>query len=67
MIPFTVKSKKSGTDYYLHAQTVANGKSKLHFFRKEIDATRAVDAIPEGYELTENASTGLPMLKKIAA
>jgi hypothetical protein len=63
IMAFSATSKKSGTEYYLHARTAANGTSKLYFFGKEVK-DGAVDALPEGYEISENVLTGLPILKK---
>ncbi|BDI33969.1 hypothetical protein CCAX7_60200 [Capsulimonas corticalis] len=60
---FSAKSKKSGIEYFLHARTAANGKTNLYFFAKKVK-DGAIDALPEGYEVSENALTGLPMLKK---
>ena len=61
---FSVKSKKNGTEYYLHSRPAANGTTKLYFFKKEEDKANAVDALPDGYEVSENPNTGLPVLKK---
>ena len=60
---YSAKSNKSGTVYYLHSRTGANGKTKLYFFAKEVKEG-AVDELPEGYEVSENGTTGLPILKK---
>jgi len=60
---YKVKSKKSGTEYYLHSRPAANGTTQLYFFAKEVKEG-AVPAMPEGYELSENPNTGLPVLKK---
>ena len=60
---FSVKSKKNGTEYYLHARNAANGKTKLYFFGKEVKEG-ALDELPDGYEVSENSLTGLPILKK---
>ena len=64
-MPYTYESKKSGTKYYLHAQETESrgGKRTLRFFAKEIKAG-ALDELPEGYTVTENERTGMPMLKK---
>lgn len=60
---YSVKSKKNGTEYFLHGRDAANGKTKLYFFAKEVK-DGALTALPEGYEVSENAATGLPILKK---
>ena len=62
---FKVKSKKSGTEYYLHCRPAANGTTKLYFFAKEVK-DGAVNSLPDGYEISENPNTGLPVLKKKA-
>ena len=59
---FSAKSKKSGTEYYLHSRLTANGKTKLYFFAKE-QREGTESAIPSGYEISE-LPTGLPILKK---
>ncbi len=63
---FSVKSKKNGTEYYLHAKPAANGKTNLYFFRKEVK-DGVLDVLPDGYEISENSATGLPVLKKLVA
>ncbi|HZW60636.1 MAG TPA: hypothetical protein VFF04_00240 [Candidatus Babeliales bacterium] len=63
---FSAKSKKSGKTYYLHTKDVelAGGrKQKIYYFAGEA-GKNAVDTLPAGYEVFENARTGLPMLRK---
>ncbi len=62
---YSVKSKKSGKTYYLHTKEVQLGKHKqrIYYFGGE-QKSNAVDSLPEGYEVTENQRTGLPMLRK---
>lgn len=63
---FSVKSKKSGKTYYLHTKDVklAGGRmQKIYYFAGEA-GSNSLNALPAGYEVTENARTGLPMLKK---
>lgn len=65
-MPYSVKSKKSGKTYYLHTKEVklAGGRlQKIFYFAGEA-AKNAVDELPAGYEVMENARTGLPMLRK---
>jgi hypothetical protein len=64
---FSVISKKSGKTFYLHGrdQKLKGGQMvKLYYFGGEAKEA-AIDAIPEGYEVSENSRTGLPFLKKI--
>lgn len=63
---FSVKSKKSGKTYYLHTKDVklAGGRMQKIFYFAGEAGKNAVAALPAGYEVTENARTGLPMLKK---
>ena len=64
---YSVKSKKSGKTYILHGrnQVLKGGQSvTLYFFAGEAKEG-ALDALPAGYEVSENVSTGLPLLKKI--
>jgi YHS domain-containing protein len=63
---YSVKSKKSGKTYYLHSKEVklAGGrKQRIYYFAGD-ERKDAIDAIPAGYETTENKRTGLPMLRK---
>ena len=63
---FSVTSKKSGKTYYLHErkQELKGGqKVTLYFFGGE-EKEGAIDKLPEGYEVSENTKTGLPLLKK---
>jgi len=60
---FSFKNSK-GTTYFLHAttRTLKNGKQQhLYYFAKTVK-TGAVDAIPEGYMVSESKN-GLPVLK----
>ena len=63
---FSAKSKKSGKMYHLHSKevTLSGGrKQKIFYFAAEAGPF-AIDALPAGYEVMENARTGLPMLRK---
>lgn len=64
-MPYSVKSQKTGTQYYLHSRETDSrgGKRLLYFFEKAI-RDGALDALPEGYAVTESAQTGLPLLKR---
>ena len=60
------KVNSKGTTYYLHANTrvtKAGKEIKMYFFARDVRPEKAVDAMPEGYELIE-MKTGLPALKK---
>jgi len=62
---FSFKNSK-GTTYYLHATTreLESGKQQhLYYFAKTVKAGAALDAIPDGYMVTES-KTGLPVLKR---
>jgi hypothetical protein len=61
---YSYKNSK-GTTYYLHASTriLKDGKKGyLYFFAKTVK-DGALDAVPEGYMVTES-KTGLPVLKR---
>ena len=61
-----VVSKKSGKTYFLHhrLQELRGGqKVTLYYFGGEAKEG-ALDALPAGYEISENERTGLPLLKK---
>ena len=63
---YKVKSKKSGKTYHLHSKDVklaGDRKQRIYYFAGE-EKKNAIDALPEGYEVTENQKTGLPMLRK---
>ena len=63
---YSVKSKKSGKTYFLHTKevTLAAGRKQRIYYFAGVAETNAIDALPEGYEVMENARTGLPMLRK---
>ena len=64
----TVQSKRSGKTYFLHErrQKLKGGQEvTLYFFAGE-PREGAIDALPNGYEVSENSKTGLPLLKKKA-
>ncbi len=61
---YSFKNSK-GTTYFLHATTrdLKSGKKQhLYFFAKTVKAG-ALDAVPDGYTVTES-KTGLPVLKR---
>jgi molybdopterin synthase catalytic subunit len=63
---FSVNSKKSGKTYFLHhrLQKLRGGQEvTLYFFAGDV-RDGALDALPAGYEVSENEKTGLPLLKK---
>jgi len=63
---YSVQSKKSGKTYYLHSrlQKLRGGQEvTLYYFGGEAKEG-AIDALPEGYVVSENTRTGLPLLKK---
>ncbi len=63
---FSTVSKKNGKTYHLHSrqQTLRGGQTvTLYYFASEAGAG-AMDKLPDGYEVTENDRTGLPLLKK---
>lgn len=65
---FSTVSKKSGKTYYLHSRnvTLRGGRQQtIYFFAQDV-RDGALDAVPAGYMVMENARTGLPMLKKAA-
>ena len=64
---YSVKSKKTGTTYYLHSKdvTLKGGQQQttIYFFCRD-ERENAIDDLPAGYVTMENERTGLPMLKK---
>ena len=58
-------TNSKGNTYYLHGRetTLKNGSTRtLYFFAKEVK-DGALDAVPEGYVVSESKN-GLPVLKK---
>lgn len=67
MNAFKVISKKTGETYYLHFKKVVlrgNNPQNLFYFAR-VATEYVIDSVPEGYEVSENRHTGLPILKKI--
>jgi hypothetical protein len=61
---FSYKNSK-GKEYFLHKKDteLKNGRSQtIYFFAKEVKAG-ALDAVPNGYQVSESKN-GLPVLKK---
>jgi len=59
-------TNSKGQEYFLHGKmvTLRGGRQQqIYYFAREVKAD-ALDALPEGYMVTENKRTGLPMLKK---
>jgi hypothetical protein len=65
-MPFSVVSKKSGKTYILHSrnQQLKGGQHVMLYYFAGQAGEGAIDALPEGYEVSENTKTGLPLLKK---
>jgi hypothetical protein len=63
---YSVESKKSGKTYYLHSKdvTLRGGRQQtIYYFATDV-REGALDDVPEGYQVMENARTGLPMLRR---
>jgi hypothetical protein len=59
-------TNSKGQAYTLHRREAAlrNGQHRvLYFFSREVNAADAVEAVPDGYVVTE-LRTGLPALKR---
>jgi hypothetical protein len=63
---FSVVSNKSGKTYILHArkQELKGGQQVTLYYFAGAAGEGAIDALPAGYEVSENSKTGLPLLKK---
>jgi hypothetical protein len=63
---FSVNSKKSGKTYFLHhrLQKLRGGQEVTLYYFSGTVGEGALDALPAGYEVSENEKTGLPLLKK---
>jgi hypothetical protein len=59
-------TNSKGQQYFLHMKdvTLKGGRvQRIFFFAREVKEG-AVDELPAGYQVIENARTGLPILKK---
>jgi hypothetical protein len=65
-MPYSVVSKKSGKTYILHSrnQQLKGGQHVVLYYFAGEAGPGAMEALPEGYEVSENSKTGLPLLKK---
>ncbi len=63
---FSVVSQKSGKTYFLHSrnQELKGGQRVMLYYFGGEAKEGAIDALPDGYEVSENSKTGLPLLKK---
>jgi len=63
---FSVQSKKSAKPYFLHhrRQPLKGGKVVTLYYFAGVAGEGALDVLPEGYIVSENERTGLPLLKK---
>jgi len=66
LMSFSSASKKNGKTYYLHSrqQTLRGGATVTLYYFASAPGAGAIDALPDGYVVTENERTGLPLLKK---
>jgi hypothetical protein len=56
-----------GQEYFLHSKkvTLKGGRQEtIYYFARKVDAPNAIDAVPETRMVSENARTGLLLLKK---
>ncbi len=63
---YSVVSKKSGKTYYLHQrnQELKGGRTVTLYYFAGAPGEAAIDELPQGYVVSENTKTGLPLLKK---
>jgi hypothetical protein len=63
---YSVQSKKNGKTYFLHErkQQLKGGQQVTLYYFAGAASEGAIDALPAGYEVSENTNTGLPLLKK---
>lgn len=65
-MPYTTTNSK-GQTYYLHSRVVTlknDRQQRIYFFAKTVK-DGVIEAMPAGFEITENTQTGLPVLRKI--
>ena len=63
---FSTVNRRQET-YYLHEKRVElrnHHRQRIFFFAKTI-REGALDSVPDGYEIVENAKTALPVLRRI--
>lgn len=63
---YSVQSQKSGKTYFLHSKSVTlrGGRQQVIYYFATDVRDGALDEVPAGYAVMENARTGLPMLRK---
>ena len=57
-----------GQTYFLHGKdvTLKNGRrQRIYFFAKQPRDKDTVEVMPDGFEVTENDKTGLPVLRRV--
>ncbi|MBI2590202.1 hypothetical protein HYW32_04260 [Candidatus Berkelbacteria bacterium] len=69
-MPYAVQSKKTGDTYYLYSKevTLRGGRQqRIFYFSRDSQNAKGdpIEDLPDGYDVIENARTGLPMLKRI--
>lgn len=62
---YTVTNSK-GQTYFLHGKmvTLRGGRKQQIYYFARTEKADAMESMPDGYRVTENKRTGLPMLKK---
>lgn len=62
---YSVTNSK-GQAYILHGKmvTLRGGRKQQIYYFARTEKADALGALPDGYKVTENKRTGLPMLKK---
>ena len=68
-MPYSTTNSR-GQAYYLPFKDVIlkNGREqRIYFFAKTVKDEGSMEALPDGFEVSENTQTGLPVLKKIRA
>ncbi len=68
-MPYSITNSR-GQNYFLHFKDVIlkNGREqRIYFFAKVVKDEGSMEGLPEGFEVSENMQTGLPVLKKIRA
>lgn len=60
-------TNKKGQTYVLHSKvvTLRGGRQQTIFFFAREEREGALAKVPDGYNVVENAKTGLPMLKRV--
>lgn len=61
-------TSRNGVTYYLNSAVVKlkGGHKQVIYFFSKTDRDTGMDDIPQGFEVVENPTSGLPVLRRVA-